>query len=256
MKNKNLNLAAMFVFSFLLLSCEKSKKENSSVIHDYRVHDVLYAKDSKLKRVYLVSENERIYAEYEYDESGRISRIEYDENYEAYLYNAKEQLEKVLTHNKSTSDLISTLVYTYDAEGNKIKDQVISENEQMLGHHSLYQYTDGKLTKQEIVVDSQSPQYILYEYKGDKLVKTKSYLLGSIGYYNTTENFYDQNLLVYSIGHQYYEHSESGFKSSEVKRYYDRNDNLIKSIVDDYLRGIRSYITKYDDFITWEYEYE
>ena len=230
--------------------------ESDSVIHDYRVHDILYAKDSKLKRIYCASEDDRIlYAEYKYDESGRISRIDYDVNYETYLYNSKEQLEKVLTYNKSTSDLISTLVCTYDAEGNKIKDQVISENEQMLGHYSIYQYTDGKLTKQEIVVDSQSPQYILYEYKGDKLVKTKSYFLESIDY-STTENFYDKNLHVYSIGYQYHENAESGFKSSEVKRYYDSNDNLIKRVVDDYLSGSRSYITKYDDFNTWEYEYE
>jgi len=256
MKKLKLNLTVVFVFSFLLLSCEKNEMESRSVIHDYRVHDILYAKDSKLKRVFRASTDEKIlYAEYEYDESGRISRINYDVNYEVYLYNVKEQLEKVLTYNKNTSDLVSTLVCTYDAEGNKIKDQVISENEQMLGHNSLYQYTDGKITKQEIVVGSQSPQYILYEYKGDKLMKTKSYFLESTDY-STTENFYDQNLLVYSIGYQYYENAESGFKSSEVKRYYDRNDNLIKSIVDDYLRGIRSYITKYDDFITWEYEYE
>ena len=253
---KKILFYCLFIFSSLLLSCEKNEMDGNSVIHDYRLHDILYAKDSKLKRVYHASEDDRIlYAEYKYDESGRISRIDYDGSYETYLYNAKEELEKILTYNKNTSGLISTLVCTYNAEGNKIKDQITSENEQMLGHYIVYQYTDGKLTKQEIVVGSQLPQYILYEYKGNKLVKTKSYFLGSANY-DITENFYDQNLLVHSIGYQYYENTESGFKSSEVKRYYDRNDNLIKRVVNDYLSGSHSYITKYDNFNTWEYEYE
>ena len=125
----------------------------------------------------------------------------------------------------------------------------------MLGLNILYQYTDGKLAKQEIVVGNQSPQYILYEYNGDKLMKTKSYLLGSADY-SITENFYDQNLLVHTIGYQYYENAESGLKSGEEKRYYDRNDNLIKRVVDDYFSGIYSYRDKYSGFDTWEYVYE
>jgi|GEM_PF-5599198 len=62
----------------------------------------------------------------------------------------------------------------HNAKGNKIEERVIPENEQMLGLNILYQYTDGKLTKEEIVLGNQSPQYILYEYNGDKLMKTKS----------------------------------------------------------------------------------
>jgi len=145
---KKLNFIAVFVFSFLLFSCGENDMENDYVIHGYRVQNISYAKGSKLKRVYRASKDDKIlYAGYEYDESGRISRIDYDVNYEVYLYNVKEQLEKVLTYNKNTSDLISTLVCTYDIEGNKINDQMISENKQMPGHYILYEYSDGKLTK-------------------------------------------------------------------------------------------------------------
>ena len=259
MNTKNLNFAMMIVFSLLLLGCGKDEMENDSVLHDYRVGDVLYAKGSKLKRVYKCSDNDKmLYAEYKYDESNRISRIDYGNiayGYQTYLYNEKGQLDNIFSYiyQEKLPILNYTVVFSYDTEGKKIKQQTIPENGQGLGHYFLYQYTDGKLTKQEVVVDGQSPQYIFFEYKGDKLWKSKSYFLGS-DQYNITENFYDQNLVVYISTSQYYGDSKNGWVYYEVKNYYDYNDNLIKSVVTD--RWPSSLYTGYEQYNTTEYEYE
>ena len=93
------NYVLILVFSCLLLGCGKPETVNNLVIDNYRVTNVLYAKDSKLKRVYQCSDkNKTLYSEYKYDELGNISRIDYGNKnygYEIYLYNAQGQLEKI-----------------------------------------------------------------------------------------------------------------------------------------------------------------
>jgi len=275
-----LKILIVFTFCFLLFGCGKSEIENNPVLHDYRVNDVLYAKDSNLKRVYRyhTSDNSSrvLYAEYDYDEFGRISRIGNADKNETYLYNTKGLLEKILRYKENSLTLISSVIYSYDVEGllkeiltyiedtltlinsvvyfyddegNKIKEQVFSHNG-MLGVTHSYEYTDGKLTKHEIVVDGQSPQIIFHEYKGDKQVKLKSYFMDNCG---VTEYFYDQNLLILTIG---YNENNPKFVNSEVKYYYDRNDNLIRTTVDDRLKGIYTTYPPDDGYDGTEYEYE
>jgi len=238
--------ALMVVFPFLLVSCGKNEIDDNSVIHDYRVQNVLYAKGSILQRVYQVSENGRtLYAVYKYDSSNRISRIDYTYGYDTYLYNAHGQLEKISKYNENLSDVGSIVVYSYDEEGNKIKEQMIPEKELMLGWYCLFQYTNGLLSKQEMVVDGQSPQHFFYEYEGEKVMNIKSNS-------KVTENFYDQNLLIRSTS---YDMNDSKFIENEVKYYYDRNDNLIKRTINDRMSGSSSFST--DPLIfKWEYEYE
>ena len=127
MNVKNLSFTIIFVF-FLLLSCEKNETDNNSVIpviNDYRVDDVLYGKDSKLKYVY---RQDRLYAEYIYDESNRISRINYGVDifaYEIYQYNTKGELEKISSYYQPPNlGLGHTNVYSYDAKGNKVEEQI------------------------------------------------------------------------------------------------------------------------------------
>ena len=242
----------MCICPFLLVSCEKNEMDDSSIIDGYRISSVLYAKGSLLKRVYQSSgKNRSLYSEYKYDELGRISRIDYANKnfgYETYLYNVEGLLENILKYIDSPLTLMSTVVYFYDVEGNKIKEEVFS-NSGMLGLYRLYEYTDGKLTKEEIVVNDQSPQILHYEYNGDKVVKVKSYFMDKCDVY---ENFYDQDLLIRSIS---YDTNHSEFIEKEIKYYYDQNDNLIMRTIDDIMRGVSSlYTGPYID--SWEYEYE
>ena len=119
----------------------------------------------------------------------------------------------------------------------------------MLGVSRSYEYTDGKLIKQEIVVEGQSPQVMLYEYRGDKVKKIKSNFMENC---NVTENFYDQDLLIRSIG---YDENYPELIKNDVRYYYDRNDNLIKRTINDSMSDASSlYTGPYID--SWEYEYE
>jgi len=257
MKTKSLFVMMMFVLPFILTSCGKNEIDNGSfdfMVHDYRVENVLYPKGSKLKRVYQVySDGSRLLRpEYSYDEMERISRVDWDfeswKRWEIYLYNEKGQLGKISSYEaylENSPDLLQTVVYSYDTEGNKIKEQT----EWSAGiWYNLYQYNDKQLVRQENYKEDLLSSYRVYEYKGDKLVKENLFVPGEEADYVTTEHFYEQNLLIYSI--TYNKDQKSGF-ISDTKRYYDKNDNLIKTVSPslNMLGGIA-----FD--VIWEYEYE
>ena len=242
----------IFVFFFLLLSCGKNETESNSVrpvIHDYRINDVLYGKGSKLKYIY---HQDRFYAEYKYDESNRISRIDYGVDtyaYEIYQYNTKGELEKISSYYLQNLSLGHTVVYSYDAKGNKEKELIdYTDNRETV--YNLYKYSDGKLTKQEHYEGNKQTHYIIYEYKGDKLVKEK-FFVPSEKDFVTTEHFYEEGLLVYSI--TYSGNPESGFGHDE-RKYYDKNDNLIKTVSN--IPGLSSMSGATAFYVTWEYKYE
>lgn len=238
----------MFVFPLLLVSCEKNRMDDFTVTDGYRINNVTYAKGSLLKRVYQSSDNNKIlYSTYKYDESGRISRIDYankNYGYDTYLYNANEMLEEILKYVENPLTLTSSVVISYDDEGNKIQEQTFSHTG-MLGVNRLYEYTDKKLIREEIVVDGQSPQIIFYEYEGDKVMKIKYGL-------KVIANFYDKDLLIRSIT---YIESSPQFIEGETKYYYDRNDNLIKKAIDSAISSASSLYTG-PYFDSWIYEYD
>ena len=249
----------MFVFPVLLVSCEKNEPDDDSFdfnVHDFRVTNVLYPKGSKLKRVYQVfNDGSRLLRpEYSYDEMGRISRVDWVfeawKQWDEYLYNKKGQLEKISSYEaylENLPDLRQTIVYSYDTEGNKIKEQT----EWPAGKtYNLYRYNDKKLVRQEHYEEEQQKYYIVYEYKGNMLKKEKLFVPDSPDYV-TTEHFYGQNLLIYSI--TYHEDPKSGFMNDE-RRYYDKNDNLIKTISNH--PGLSSHSEATAFYVTWEYEYE
>ena len=244
MNTKNLSFTIAFVF-FLLLSCEKNETDNNSVIpviHDYRIDNVLYKKNSKLKYVY---RQDRLYAEYMYDKSNKISRINYGVDiyaYEVYQYNTKGELEKISSYYQPpVLGLGHTCVYSYDAKGNKVKEQIdFTDNRETV--INLYIYSGGKLTKQEHYEGTKQTHYIVYEYKGDLLVKEKFYVPGEKDF-SPTEYFYKEGLLVYVL---------AGWR--EERYYYDRNDNLIKCVAN--IPSLSSSLGATEFYVTEEYEYE
>ena len=251
MNTRKLSFTITFGF-FLLFSCEKNEMDNNSVIpviHDYRIDDVLYEKDSKLKYVYRQS---RLYAEYIY-ESNRISRINYGVDiyaYEICQYDTKGALEKISSYYQPPAlGLGHTNIYSYDVKGNKVKEQIdFTDNRETVVN--LYQYNGGKLTKKEHYEGKQLTFYEVYKYKGDILVK-KNFYVPSEKDFVTTEYFYETGLLVYSI--TYSGNPGSGFGRDE-RNYYDRNDNLIKRV--ENIPGLSSYSGATAFYITEKYEYE
>ena len=264
MKTKNLFAVIMFVLPFFLVSCEKSEIDNGSFdfkIFDYRVENVLYPKDSKLKRVYQVwsDDSKMLRTEYSYDNFGRISRSDADygdwKYYDLYLYNVKGQLESKSSYEKhldNSPNLRQTVIYSYNTEGNKVKELVEWEdaNSKTQTRHYLYQYNGKKLMKTETYENDKKQSYCIYEYKSDILVKEKFFVPDEKDYV-TTEHFYDQNLLVYSI--TYHENPKSGFMHDE-RKYYDKNDNLIKTVTN--MPGLSSMAGATSFLVMWEYEYE
>ena len=258
MNTKNLNFVVLFVFFTFLLSCSKNEIDNAPEIHDYRVQDILYPKDSKLKRVYHVFDNHKDFAtEYLYDDLGRISRVNFAlaRRYDIYHYNAKGQLETISKYDEYLENppvLIDKFVYFYDTEGTKVKEL----NEfgfPYLGVQTwsnIYLYKNKKLAKKEYYEDDQLKYYIVYEYKGN-ILKKERFCVPESKDYGTIEHFYDQGLLVYST--QYNNEDAKSALMYEM-RYYDWNNNLIKLVQNR--PGLSSYSGATVFLIRWEYEYE
>jgi len=258
MNTKNLNFLMTLVFFALLLSCDKNEMGDNSVIpviHDYRVQDIFYPKDGKLKYVYQVFDTyKNLATEYQYDNLGRISRVNFvlAKRYDIYQYNTKGQLEKISTYDEYLENspvVIQTINYSYNTNGNKEKEQTnFTDNREPV--YNLYKYDGGKLTKQEHYEGNQQKYYIVYEYKDNILLKEKLYVPDEKDFV-TTEYFYAEGLFVYSI--TYNGSSETGFMHDE-RNYYDRNDNLIKRV--DNIPGLSSMSGATVFLVKWEYEYE
>ena len=263
MKTKNFFAIMTFVFPFMLASCGKNEVENANSDfknHDYRVDNVLYPKGSKLKRIYNGSgESKTLSVEYSYDNLGKIYRSdsgsETGKSYAIYQYNTVGQLEKIVNYWQyldNPTNISQTISYSYDVEGNKVKELYEWEdlNSVMQSRYILYQYNGNKLMKQENYEKDQLYYYSEYEYKGNKIAREKICTPGSKDY-ATRDYYYDQEILIYSIS--YVDNPKSGFGSDE-RRYYDQNDNLIK-IVGNY-PGLSSWSGATSFYVTTEYEYE
>ena len=251
-------IVACFAVCMIFAGCGKNEMDNDFEIHDYRVQDILYPKDSKLKRVYHVFDDYKNFAtEYLYDNLERISRVNFAlaHRYDIYHYNTKGQLETISKYDEYLEDspvLIDKVIYSYDTQGNKVKEL----NEfgfPYLGVQTwsnIYQYKDKKLAKKEYYEDDQLKYYIVYEYKGEILKKERFFVPESKDY-GTIEHFYDQGLLVYSTQ---YSNEDSKSALMHDMRYYDWNNNLIKLVQN--FPALSSYSDATVFLVRWEYEYE
>ena len=260
-------LAGIAMFS----SCEKLEMDNN---------DVLYAKGSKLKHIsYVESINSKesgmIITQYEYDEQGRISKISqpmYENgtpifengtivglfSYSDYVYDNEGLLEKIIYfHSNLYEGFINlrTYTYSYDKDGNKRKEVIeYPRMTQNRTDSTLYYYDDNRLKREEQYEDgyfgtepwrSELTTYIEYEYDNQgKLVKESNYS----GTNNTVVQFsvhsYQNGLNVkteiFNINNDQ--------KIREIRRYYDRNDNLIYLESKEFSMhsSSMSYVAKYD----------
>ena len=242
--------------------------DNNFDIHDYRVNDVLYEKDSKLKNIsYVESVNSMkggiIITQYEYDERGRISKVSQPmykdgtpifENgtivglysYSDYVYNNEGLMDKIIYYHSNIYagfQNLETHTYSYDKDRNKVKEVI--EYPRALPFRTdstLYYYDNNRLKREDKysegyhgieVWSSKFTTFIEYEYDNqDNLVKENyysaddnplfSYSSSYLGYlekapYSIIKHIYQNGLNV---------KTEIG-NIREIRRYYDKNDNLI-----------------------------
>ena len=268
-------LAGMAMFS----SCEKNEMDSNSVIHDYMVHDVLYAKGSKLKHIsYVESVKSKkggsIITQYEYDEQGRISKVSqprYENgtpifengtivglfSYSDYIYNNEGLLDKIIYYHSNTAGFLNlaTYTYSYDKDGNKQKEVIVYPRASPFRMDStLYYYDNNRLKREDKYEDgyfgtepwrSELITYIKYEYDNQgNLVKETNYS----GTDNTPGQFsihsYQNGL---NVKTEIFNNNKDR-KIREIRRYYDRNDNLIylESEELSIISSSTSYVNKYE----------
>ena len=283
MNTKNLFAVIMFVFSLTLVSCEKNVMDGNSIIHDYRVQNILYAKGSKLKNIsYIESINSMkggiIITQYEYDEQGRISKVSqpmYENgtpmfqngtivglySYSDYFYNDNGQLDKIIYFHSNLNEgfiNLQTSTYSYDKYENKRKEVIVYPRALPFRTDStLYYYDNNRLKREDKYEDgyfgkepwrSELVTYIEYEYNNQgQLVKESNYsgtddtlLSYSIHSYQNGLNVKTEVFIYYNVIGE--------TKLREVRRYYDKNDNLIY-LESEELSGLSSsmsYVTIYE----------
>ena len=283
MNTKNLFTVMIFVFSLILISCEKNEMDGNSVIHDYRVQNISYAKGSKLKNISYVESVKSmkggiIIFQYEYDERGRISKVSQPmykdgtslfENgtiaglysYSDYVYNNEGLLEKIIYYHSNLYEgfiNLHTSTYSYDKNGNKLKEVIVYPRALPFRTDStLYYYDNNRLKRENKYADgyfgrepwrSELIAYIKYEYDNQgQLVKESNY------------SGIDNTLLSYSI-HSYqnglnvktevfiYYNVIGKTPLREIRRFYDKNDNLIflESNELSLLSSTMGYVAKYE----------
>ena len=275
MRTKSLFVIMMFILPLLLVSCGKDEMDDDFVIHDYRVQNVLYAKGGKLKQVSNRYGGETWYSqsEYEYDNLGRISKVSspmYENekiigiiSYNDYIYNSKDQLERIIYYNANTYAgflNLQTHIYSYDNNGNKLKTlieyPVINETDSI-----LYFYEGNRLVREKTYrygtffdgdnnANTGLSSYTKYEYDNQgNLVKEENYsrvndtLLGfSVHSYQDGLNVKTEVFVYYNV--------IGKTKLREIMRFYDKNDNLIylESQELSILSSTMGYAAKYEYF--------
>ena len=278
----------MIVFPILLSNCGKNEMDNMSVIDDYTVQDILYPKGAKLKQVSSVeSVNSKktglITSQYEYDELGRISKVScpmykdgtpaYENGtivglfyYDIYFYNNKSQLEKIMNyhHNIYTGfPNLKNKFYTYDNSGNKLKvviEYPLASPPRM--DSTLYYYDNNRLKREDKYEDgyfgrepwrSELITYIEYEYNNQgELVKENYYSPEDNKPYSYSSSLPGDNKPYLIITHNYQNDvnvkTEYSNKIREIRRYYDKNNNLIylESKELSLFSSMTSFVMKYE----------
>ena len=278
-KNKLLILLVFNLFFFS--SCGKNDMNKNIVVHDYRVHGILYAKGSKLKHISYVEsitskKNGTIISQYEYDKQGRISKESqpmYEDgtpiseggnivglfSYSDYVYNNKGLLEKIIYYHSNIYEGFMSYeikTYSYDKGGNKRKEVI--EYPRALPFRTdstLYYYENNRLKREDKYFDgyhgneflsSKLVSYIEYEYDNQgKLVKEVFYSAEDNKPHRTVVHNYQDGLNVKTeVFNNYFQND----KFRETRRYYDKNDNLIylESAELASYSSAMSYVSKYE----------
>lgn len=231
MKTK-LSLSGMCsLMIFILLSCQKDDSDITSTQANVKLKQVLLFSNIDSKDPISIVE------EYEYDDSGKISKVSspmYDNGtivgtikYDLYEYNPASQLMKIINYNANLNSPtgfinLKNTSYNYSANGKKIKETI----EYPLGgitEYSDFEYQNGLLSKIEKYSGNQLENYTEFQYdKSDKLLKETLY--GS-----------DDQCISYTI------HSYTGTLQTKsdlftypanahyrsINRTFDQNNNII-----------------------------
>ena len=275
------NVLILFILiAFFFSSCSNNEMDDNSNILDYRVNDVLYEEGSKLKNIsYVESVKSKIggsiITQYEYNEQGRISKASQPmykdgtpifENgtivglysYSDYIYNDNGQLEKIIYYHSNLYEgfiNLQTSTYSYDKDGNKIKEVIVYPRALPFRTDStLYYYDNNRLKREDKYSDgyygsevwaSKLITYIEYEYDNQgKLVKETNYsgtdntpITYSTHSYQNGLNIKTEIIM-----------SDNRERIREIRCYYDNNGNLIYLETEELsmYSSIMSHVKKYE----------
>ena len=275
-------LLILFILNvFFFSSCGKQEMGNNSVIDDYIVQNVLYAKESKLKNIsYVESIRSKkggiIISQYEYDELGRISKVSqpmYEDgtpmfengtivglfSYSDYVYDLKGQLEQIIYYHSNLYEgfiNLQTNTYSYDKYGNRVKEVIEYPRALPFRTESTIYYYDNNCLKREDKyqdgyygsehLSSKLITYIEFEYdKQGQLVKETNYSAEDDKPDQTVIHSYQNGLNVKTeVFNNYFQND----KMREIQRYYDKNGNLIylESKELAMYSSAMSYVVKYE----------
>ena len=260
-------LAGMAMFS----ACEDPEMDHA---------DVVFPKGSKLKQISYVEsvqskEAGLIITQYEYDEQGRIRKVSqpmYESgtsmfkkgtivglySYSDYEYNSEGLVEKIsYYHSNVNAGFLNLRTYTYTYDSNQNKQKEVIEYPQISQNRvdsTQYFYENNRLVRENNYEDgyfgsepwrSVLIRFVEYEYDNQgKLVRETNYS----GEDNTPvqygvhsyRNGLNVKTEVFNAGNNQ--------KMREIRRYYDKNDNLIylESEELSMLSSAMSYVVKYD----------
>lgn len=252
MKPKQLVILILGVFLILNSGC---RKENDLI------ENPTYPNNAKLKRVLFYhsiesTEASSIYQEYEYDEKGRISRINYPRyqdgelagllSYDLYSYNTMGQLAKIENYHSNTNSStgfinLKNYVYSYTDDG-KIEKIEVSNN------YSLYKYENNRLTKiEEYGSSDELERYTVYDYDNSgNLIKETAYGSDSQAF-SYVKHTYKNGLNIQS---DIFAGEDMAIHVREILRTYDENGNLIIKESNELLltSSAISYVERYEYF--------
>ena len=276
------NLLVVFILNALLFAgCQTNSDVLNDLSDDYLVSDVLYPKNAKLKQISFTESVKSpkggiIITQYEYDNLGRISKESrpmyesgthiFEENgtivgldsYSDYVYNDKGLLEKIIYyHSNIYAGFLNlrTYTYLYDNDGNKIRE-VVEYPQINQTDSTLYYYENNRLKREDKysegyngsdVWSSKLITYIDYEYDNQgKLIKETTYFAedNSNTPFRINKHSYQYGVNVKTEVFSYANNEKIG----EVKRFYDKNLNLIYVDTKEFspLSSMMSYVSKYE----------
>ncbi len=245
----------IFIFSLIFILNSNCQKENNLI------ENPTFPNNAKLKRILVYSTIESTEAisidkEYEYDDKGRISRINspiYENgeitglySYDLYNYNSNEQLVKIENYHASTNSPtgfinLKNYVYSYSDDG-KIEKIEVSNN------YSLYKYENNILTRiEEYGSSDELERYTVYEYDNSgNLIKETAYDPDNQPY-SYTKYSYENGLNIQS---DIFGGEDMKIHIREIFNTYDENNNLIIKESNELLSysSALSYVLRYEYF--------